>query len=257
MGLSPPQVGPVGCPGGASPLPCCGCRRAAGFTAGLPGSRAAAPSRRGRAPSRAPAPTQGGCGAAASQGGGQGCIHPITPSPGGTQQALGAPDWGCKGREGPLRGVATGLGPQGRQPAAATAPHPAFRPGGIPVPVHPPPPRDGPCSPWRWGARGVGRRWPLPVVCGCCRSAGCRGVGDEPPAACVSRPAPAAECTTKTTIAPRPPPPPHPTGDGDVSSVRETGMLNSLRAGRQTSAACRGVGSGYRWGAAPRFWGTR
>lgn len=106
-----------------------------------------------------------------------------------------------------------------------------------------PVPRGGPRSPWRWwGARGVGRRWPLPVVCGCCRSVGCRGR-----AARRVREPPCASCRMHHKdhhSPPATPPhhPPHATGDGDVSSVRETGTLNSLRAGRQTSVACMGRG---------------
>lgn len=158
-------------------------------------------------------------------------------------QSSGTPGWGCKGRWAPARGCYTF----------------GFPKGGSQQLPQPPPPLSGlvaspslcpPCSPWRWGARGVGRRWPRPSVCGCCRNAGCRG---RAPAACVSRPAPAAECTTKTTMAP----PPHATGDGDVSSVRETGTLNPLRAEPQTSAACWVQGSGSHRGAALGFWGAR
>lgn len=183
-------------------------------------------------------------------------MHPHPPGdtaglqhPGGTHSAhtpslpvLGAPGWGCKGRGALARGCCQ-FGSPREAASGSHSPPSALRPGDIPVPV----PQ---CSPWRWGTRGVGRRWPWPSVCGCRRNAGCRG---RAPAACVSRPAPAAECTTKTTMAP----PPHATGDGDVSSVRETGTLNPLRAEPQTSAACRDQGSAFHRGAALGFWGTR
>lgn len=240
MGLSPPpppRAVPAGCRGG---LPSC-LAAAAGEQQDLPqGCRGE--------PSRSTQPVRASTQLCTRTHPGQpwGCsilqvvvgaerAAPHHPQTWGQQAHVGCTGLGVQ-RE---RGAATSLGPQGREPAAAVAPPP----NPLPNPAlkawwHP-------CPPFPVAAlahRGGGGELEAWAGGGRCRlsadAAGAWGVGEEPPAVCVSRPAPAAECTTKTTMAPLP----HATGDGDVSSVRETGTLNSLRAGRQTSVACMGRG---------------
>lgn len=136
---------------------------------------------------------------------GRGVRAAPTPSP----AVLGAPSkhWvhrsgGANGGKGPREGLLPVLVPAGGQPGAATAPPTPHPLSGLVASLSPSPVAalahrgGGELEAWAGGGR--------------CRlsadAAGARGVGDEPSAACVSRPAPAAECTTKTTIAPRPPP---------------------------------------------------
>lgn len=200
VGLSPPRVGPGGCGGFSRAWLRLRLSRRI-----YRRSRAAAPRRRGRAPTRAPAPTRGPRGAAAASGGVNPPQHrPPHQHPARQPRSRPAPRRGCEGereREGRLPAGSRGDSSPCWQARWQPCPR-AHRGGG---------------SPRRGQAAAGSLRIPASVGCGA-----------EPPAVCVSRPAPAAECTTKTTIAPRPP---HATGDGDVSSVRETGMLNPLRAG--------------------------
>lgn len=194
MGLSPPpppRAVPAGCRGG---LPSC-LAAAAGEQQDLPqGCRGE--------PSRSTQPVRASTQLCTRTHPGQpwGCsilqvvvgaerAAPHHPQTWGQQAHVGCTGLGVQ-RE---RGAATSLGPQGREPAAAVAPPPQPPPQpcsqGLVASLSPVP-RGGPRSPWRWwGARGVGRRWPLPVVCGCCRSVGCRGraarrVREPPCASC-------------------------------------------------------------------------
>ncbi|XP_057896039.1 basic proline-rich protein-like [Melospiza georgiana] len=146
--------------------------------------------------------------------------HPSPASPARHRPPLHARCRGCPAR----RGAAAASGVPGDIPPPCAVPGPAAA-------LSPRSPCPWQPAAWAGGGRERG-------------DAAERGVRDEAPArVCVSRPAPAAaECTTKTTIAPRPP---HATGDGDVSSVSETGRFNPLRAGRaaeRCGLAGRGVG---------------
>ena len=142
----------------------------------------------------------------------------------------------------PIYGMAPGCGAAEPLPGCSI-------PGAAPSRVPPPPPAPTRTRSHRGGAGGRRRQRPVRAV-----APATQVRGEEPPAAACE---PCAGCRLHHK-APHGPRPPHATGDGDVSSAREPGTLNPLRAGRQHPRPCgslRAVGRGdasHPGGRAPR-----
>lgn len=185
---SPRQTGPVGC-WWPPPSRAAAAGEQQDLLQGCRGAEPQHPAAAGEHPAEHPHPPRAMAGLWYPGCGGASCTHSITPSPGGTQQAVGV-----------------------QRAAPARSRYLVGSPGDTASGCHgPPTPLSGPWHPRPHLAHRGGRELEAWAGGGGRRvsadAAGERGVGEGPPAVCVSRPAPAAECTTKTTIAPKPPRP--------------------------------------------------